>query len=107
MTSIRLLRTRVIEMASITARTMHVKESATIRKARVTIRMQPVGINLNTETKMLTNKLIGKASAAVTMTDIDVTVVAMAEDPIDGPQMFSDLFSVVLEGTSEKLAQEL
>src|SRR5260370_22739159 len=81
MTSIRLLRTRVIEMASSTARTMHVVESATIRKGRVTTRTQPVVTVLPTVTRMLTNKLIGKASAAVTMRASGSMVAVTVADP--------------------------
>jgi hypothetical protein len=88
MTSIRSPRTKVIEMVSTMERIMHVRESATIPKARVTIRTQPAGIVLNTETKILTSKPTGRASAAVTMKVISVTEVAMTDDPIDAPQIF-------------------
>jgi hypothetical protein len=69
-------------------RIMHVRESATIPKARGTIRTQPAGIVLNTETKILTSKLTGKASAAVTMKVTSVMEVAIADDPTDAPQIF-------------------
>ncbi len=75
-------------MVSTTELTTRVKESATIQKGPVTIRMQPAGIGLNTETKMRTKRLTGMASGAVTTKVISVTVVAMAEDPVDVPQIF-------------------
>ena len=58
-------------------RIMHVKESGTIPRARVIIRMQLAGIVLNMETKTLTNKLTAMASSAVTMKVTDAPEVAM------------------------------
>lgn len=75
-------------MASNTAQTMRVKESATIRQACVTIRMQPAGLVLNTETKMPTKKLTDKASGPATMKVINVTEVALAVELRVVPQTF-------------------
>jgi hypothetical protein len=67
-------------------RITHVKESATTRKARATIRTQTADIVLNTATKMLTKKLTVRVFGAVTMKVINVTEVAMAVEVLEEAQ---------------------